>query len=84
MLAPGNTRIPIAWQVNEVPFFIDEEMINRLRFARGRGGFREILTVHQQVNQGGFSHVGASNEGKFVLYRLWALRRIGVTDFKIG
>lgn len=59
----GYPGITIAWQVHEVPAFVDDEVVEQLCFSGGGGDFGEGFPAGEQVHEARFAHVGASDEG---------------------
>ena len=59
----GNAGVTVAGQVHEVPAFVDDEVVEELRFAGGGGDLREGLPAGEQVNEARLAHVGPSDEG---------------------
>jgi hypothetical protein len=52
-------------------------MIDELGFSRALTDLGQILMAHQLINEGGFTHVGAANEGKLRTLGRWAFFRSG-------
>ena len=51
-LGTGHSGITVPWQVNQVPFVIDQEMIDQLGFPRGRGCFCQLVPVGKHIDKG--------------------------------
>ena len=57
--------IAVAWEIDDVPLFVDEEMVDAHGFARGGGGECQILPASEGIDERGFAYVASSDEGVF-------------------
>lgn len=82
--------IPIPRQVNQVPvvgcFAVyipaadNAKMINELGFTRFGRGFGKAFLCCKHVDEGAFSHIAATDKGKFGAVRRRALCHLGLAD----
>ena len=57
--------VAIAWEIDEVPLAVDEEMVNQQRLARSRGRERQFPALCKHIDKRRFAYVRASDEGVF-------------------
>ena len=65
--------VAIAWQVNQIPLTVDQEVVDEYRLARGGRGHGQLLVARQHVDEAALAHIAAANEGKLRLVSLNAL-----------
>jgi len=70
----------ISRQIHDIPFVIDDKMVQQLRFARSIGGLGQFFVVGEHVDEGGFSHIAAADKGIFWLVGLGTGRVIWTAD----
>ena len=57
--------IAVARKVYQIPFFVDEEMVDEQGFSRCGRSHGQFGILGQHVDEAGFSHVGAPDKGIF-------------------
>ena len=74
--------ITIAWQVNDVPLVVDEEVVYKQRLARSGRCLSQALVVGEHIDKRRLAHVGAANKRILGLVPSRALGVVGVTNLK--
>lgn len=74
----GPACVAIAREVDEVACLgRNLEEVNEFCLSRTRGGLGEVLPGGQHVENGGFAHIGAANEGDLLRRGVRARRELG-------
>ena len=63
-----NLREAVAWEVDEVPRLINDEMVDELCFPRRGRDLSQSILLGKHIDEGGLANVGTPNEG-----HLWAV-----------
>lgn len=61
----ASLSIAISREVHQVPFFINQEMVDKHRLARHRRRHRQFLAPRKHVNQTAFANIASTNKGIF-------------------
>ena len=72
--------VSVAREVDEIPFVVDDEMVDEQRLAWRRRSLCQVLVVSQHVDKAGFSYVAPADESVFRLHVFRAHRQCGIAQ----
>ena len=80
----GAFGIAVSGEVDEIPFVVDDEMVDEQRLTGSGGSLCQAFVVAKHVDETRLADIASSDEGKLRLVVFGAHRHGGCRDDKLG